>query len=121
MSEVRKINLRVVDEHGVPADHLIEGDLSPDNLKKSINKIAEDYNRVVLYSRKDCEFCNKAKERLDTNNIGYVEYVIGESISRDEVKEMYPEAKLLPVVVVDKKYLGGYPELLDWIFPAKGD
>lgn len=76
---------------------------------------------VELITRKDCLYCNMAKEVLRENGIAYVEHTIGENISRDEVIAKYPDNKVLPIVIIDENVVGTYAELLDYIFPAKED
>lgn len=68
---------------------------------------------IILYTRKTpaCKFCESAKKLLKDKNLPYTEYVIPEDISREEVMEAYPQATLVPVVVIDGKWIGGNAEL----------
>ena len=76
---------------------------------------------LVLITRKDCIYCNQAKDILRENSREFEEKIIGETITRDEVRAAYPDQKLLPIVIVDGTAIGTYGELLDYLFPAKKD
>jgi len=41
------------------------------------------------------------------------EFVVGKDLSTDELKEKFPLARTLPVIMVDGKYIGGYNELMN--------
>ena len=43
--------------------------------------------------------------------------MIGENISREEVLDMYPDLAVLPIVVINDAPIGGYNELLDYLYP----
>ena len=73
---------------------------------------------IEIYTRTDCDFCVKAKDLLMNNNLNYKEYIIGEDIDREVVVTKFPNVKLLPVIAIDGKYVGGYAELLDTIYPS---
>jgi glutaredoxin 3 len=68
---------------------------------------------IVMYTRKNpvCTFCESAKKLLTEKQIPFTEYVIPEDVDRDSVKEAYPDAKTVPVVVIDGKWIGGFTEL----------
>ena len=41
------------------------------------------------------------------------EYVVGKDLTRDELREQFPLARTMPVILVDGKYVGGYNELMN--------
>lgn len=67
----------------------------------------------ILYTKPNCSYCNKTKELLEHNKLSYKEYHIGSDIDIDEVRKLFPTAKLAPVIVLDNKYIGGYTELVN--------
>lgn len=69
--------------------------------------------KVELYTRKDCGFCGMAKEALKEKRLSYSEHVIGETVSRDDVRNAFPSVKFLPIVVIDNQFVGGYNELVN--------
>jgi glutaredoxin len=45
----------------------------------------------------------------------YKYYTVREDITIEEFKEMFPEARTVPQIVVDGKHIGGYTELEHYI------
>lgn len=70
---------------------------------------------VLVYSKKQCSFCVKAKALLDMKNIPYRESVIGEDILREDFMSIFPEQKSVPLIVIDGQKVGGYQELVEFL------
>ena len=70
---------------------------------------------ITLITRDGCSFCVKAKNLLETSGLDYDEMKIERDIERDEVLKTYPEAKLLPLFLLDSEHKGSYDELYDWV------
>ena len=68
-------------------------------------------NLLELYTKSDCPICKQAKSILDNNKILYWEYEIGHNISREEVLQRFPTAKVVPVIVFNGQVMAGVPEL----------
>jgi glutaredoxin len=66
---------------------------------------------IELYTRKTCSLCEVTKQFLKSHLISYTEYVIDETIARDDVVKRFPDAKMLPIAVVDGTWIGGKNEL----------
>jgi glutaredoxin len=56
-----------------------------------------------------------AKSLLQRKNIPYLENVIGEDITREELLATYPEVKSLPLIIVNSVKIGGYDQLVEWV------
>ncbi|MDR3503025.1 MAG: glutaredoxin [Legionella sp.] len=67
---------------------------------------------VEVYSRNGCGTCLKAKNWLLSNKVPYTEYLVGEDITVEETKEMFPGVNTLPIVKVDGVFVGGYTQLI---------
>lgn len=76
--------------------------------------------RVVVYSREGCGHCLAVKAILANRRLPYAEYVVGRDLTRDELVEMYPGTRSLPVVVVDGLNIGGHSEAVEF-FRRKTD
>lgn len=74
-----------------------------------------EYPDILLITREGCKFCTRAKTVLREGDFVYTEHEIGEDITRDEVLQKYPAAKLLPIFVLNDTYMGSYDELYDWV------
>lgn len=67
---------------------------------------------VTLYTKPDCSRCVKVKEALKQNDVAFVEYTIGEDITREKTLELFPGAKILPIVTINGTWIGGRDEIL---------
>jgi glutaredoxin 3 len=74
---------------------------------------------VELYTRDGCGLCDQTKRLLSENKVDYREYVIGLDIDRDEIITRFPDARLLPIVVVDGAWIGGRDEVLSLLSQEK--
>lgn len=71
---------------------------------------------VVVYSRDNCVFCDKAKSLLQVKEIAYTEEIVGIDISVAELFEkLGKEVRTIPQIVVDKSLIGGYNELTEYL------
>ena len=70
---------------------------------------------IIIYTKEKCKWCNNAKQLLKDKQLPYAETVIGIDVTREEVVEKYPEAKTVPIVVIDGEWIGGYTELVDYL------
>jgi len=68
---------------------------------------------IDIYSKENCDFCNKAKAYMKKHSIEYVEHQIGRDISRDDFIDLFPQAKTVPAILIDGKYIGGYMNLVE--------
>ena len=75
---------------------------------------------VTLYSKPNCQYCEKAKFLLESNSIQHsvIHLDVGQSkvdgvsyISRDDLLQLIPNAKTMPQIIVDGQVIGGYTEL----------
>ena len=71
---------------------------------------------VVVYSRDNCVFCDKAKALLQVKEIAYTEQIVGIDLSVAELFEkLGKEVRTIPQIVVDNILIGGYNELTEYI------
>jgi glutaredoxin len=64
-----------------------------------------------IYSKDNCTYCSKAKYLLNSYGRPYQEIKIGEDISLDDFRVLFPDAKTVPQILLDDKYIGGYTQL----------
>lgn len=60
---------------------------------------------IEVITREDCPFCVKVKEYLKENQIQYTETQIGRDIMREVVVARFPEAKTVPIIVLNGQRL----------------
>lgn len=66
---------------------------------------------TVIWSKDNCIFCDMAKDLLDHNHIAYEERKIGDGYSKSDLIDVLPDAKTVPQIFIDDKYIGGFTEL----------
>lgn len=76
---------------------------------------------IEIYTKTSCSRCVSLKNTLLKHDVEYTEYVIGENISREEVLEKYPDAKMLPIVVYKSVKLADSDQLVKIIMENKNE
>jgi len=71
--------------------------------------------KVELFTRYSCQACIQTKKMLMERNVAFIEHIVGHDIQREEVLERFPEAKMLPVIIVDGIYIGSKEHLSIYI------
>lgn len=66
---------------------------------------------VILYSKDNCSYCTNAKLLLTSKGISFTEFKLGEDFTRENLLEMFPEARTFPIIVIDGFNIGGYVQL----------
>ena len=56
---------------------------------------------IEIYSRDKCPQCEQTKQLLDSRDVQYTEHTVGRDISREAVLAKFPNAKVVPIIVVD--------------------
>lgn len=72
-------------------------------------------NHYIIYTRPDCGYCEKAKALITQKGHKYSEVVLGTDITKEELFEMFPGVKTVPIVVLDGQKIGGYVELTETV------
>jgi glutaredoxin len=74
---------------------------------------------IKLYTRTSppCSYCEAAKTLLKVKNVEHEVVVVGEggSMSKEQLLEMFPNARTFPVVMDESTYVGGFNELKTYI------
>ena len=72
--------------------------------------------KIVIYTQDNCIHCNSAKREFETRGWKYTSHNIKHSDNYDNLKELLPEVKTVPQIWIDDEHIGGYDELLEWLF-----
>lgn len=70
---------------------------------------------VLIYTKKDCASCVKAKSLLNVKGIQYRESVIDADIVREDFMAAFPEVRTAPFIVIDGVKIGGYEQLREYL------
>ncbi len=60
---------------------------------------------IEIYTADGCTHCKTTKDLLESRNLTYIEHKVDVEITREEVKKLFPQARMLPVVLVDGNYI----------------
>ena len=73
---------------------------------------------IKMYTRNSppCSYCEAAKTLLKVKGIEHEITVVGEDITKEQLLEMFPNARTFPVVLDDNTYIGGFAELRNWVY-----
>ena len=67
---------------------------------------------MVIYSKDNCPWCDRAKELMYSKDAVYREIKIGRDISREEFMEQFPTVRTVPYILINEELAGGYDVLL---------
>lgn len=68
-------------------------------------------SKAVVWSQENCLACNQAKTLLEIKGIPYEVKMLGENATKQELLEAVPNARSVPQIFIDGKYIGGLSEL----------
>lgn len=68
-------------------------------------------NTVVVWSKENCPFCQRAVSLLESKGIDYELRKIGEGWTREQLLEAVPTARTVPQIIIDGESIGGFTEL----------
>lgn len=74
--------------------------------------------KAIIWSQPQCNYCNQAKTLFASKNIEYEERVIGNGWTKQQLLEAVPNARSVPQIFLDDKYIGGYTELRQFFSKA---
>ena len=78
-------------------------------------------NNIVVYTKDNCIYCEKAKALLKGLDLKYKEMKYGKDFKTPE--ELYKlvgkQVRTMPQIVIDEKLIGGYNQLVEY-FVEKG-
>ena len=72
---------------------------------------------IVIYSKNNCVFCNKAKHLIKSLGLTYEEKSLEKDFSGDPTKLMEDIGKnvrTMPQIKIDDKLIGGYNQLVEY-------
>jgi glutaredoxin 3 len=76
---------------------------------------------VEIYTKENCSYCKLAKAFLAKNNISFSESKLDRDITKEYIKEKFPNALSFPIIILDGFFVGGYNELKEHINANNSD
>ena len=68
-------------------------------------------NSAVVWSQANCLACNQAKTLLEIKGIPYELKMLGENATKKELLDAVPDARSVPQIFLNGKYIGGLDAL----------
>jgi|Wag4MinimDraft_6_1082665.scaffolds.fasta_scaffold10170_5 glutaredoxin len=75
--------------------------------------------QAVLYSKDNCQECERAKMLFESQNISYLEYKYGKDFDRRAFVGEFGEKANFPQIAIDYEHVGSLKETLHF-FKEKG-
>ena len=56
---------------------------------------------IMIYSKDNCPWCDRAKDLMNVKGEQYNEIKIGHDITREEFQEQFPNVRTVPYIIKD--------------------
>lgn len=70
---------------------------------------------ILIYGKPGCPHCVEAKALAERKGLNYNYTAIGSDMMVEDFKELFPEARTVPQIVIDGVKIGGYAEFREWV------
>ena len=74
--------------------------------------------KAIVWSNVGCTFCEQAKTLLKQKGITYEERNIAKDWKVQDLLEAVPNARTVPQIFIDDKYIGSYDNLVEYFKDA---
>ena len=71
--------------------------------------------KAIVYSRENCQWCDRVKYLLDHLKISYIEYLYEKDFTKDQFYNEFGVEATFPQVSIDNNYIGGCKETLNYL------
>ena len=75
----------------------------------------EKLHEAVLYSKDNCQWCDRVKQLMNACNFPFVEYKYGQDFTRKEFYAEFGEGATFPQVQIDNNHVGGCKDTLHYL------
>jgi ribonucleoside-diphosphate reductase alpha chain len=83
-----------------------------ETVSEKIERVAlQEDNRTIVYGKKNCPFCQLAKDELKLRGVSY-DYIDLADIGKTAAEVTGRKVKTVPQIYIEGKYVGGYEELI---------
>jgi len=79
-----------------------------------------DISLIILYSKKNCGYCIKAKNLLEKLGLDYVEKKFEDFKNTDDLnKDVGRNVRSMPQIKINGELIGGYNQLIEFLTEKK--
>ena len=75
--------------------------------------------KAVLWSRDNCQWCERVRQLFSATQIDYLEYKLDRDFTRVQFYEEFEEGATFPQVQLDNEYIGGCKDTLQYLQKKK--
>tara|TARA_B100001250_G_C19768518_1_gene775944 strand:+ start:639 stop:875 length:237 start_codon:yes stop_codon:yes gene_type:complete len=75
--------------------------------------------QAVLYSKDNCQWCDRVRQLLNSVNISYTEYKYEVHFTKDGFYHEFGKGATFPQVQIDAQHIGGCKETLKFLQEKK--
>ena len=75
-----------------------------------------DMKNIVIYTQDMCGYCVEAIAEFESREWEYTSHNIKHSDNYNNLKALLPDVRTVPQIWIDDEHIGGYDELLEWLF-----
>ena len=72
--------------------------------------------KIVIYTQDMCGYCTEAIKEFEARGWNYTTHNIKHEDNFKNLKELMPHVRTVPQIWIDDVQIGGYDELLEWLF-----
>lgn len=73
---------------------------------------------IQIYSKDQCPYCDmavrKAESLRDSNKAEFKVFKLGVDFTREQLFELFPNAKTFPQIIIDDQSIGGYNQFEEY-------
>jgi glutaredoxin len=70
---------------------------------------------VVVYSKEDCQWCDRVRYLLNHLKFDYLEYKYEEDFTKKQFYDEFGEGATFPQVSIENEHIGGCKETLQYL------
>tara|TARA_Y100001970_G_scaffold144405_1_gene177344 strand:+ start:89 stop:325 length:237 start_codon:yes stop_codon:yes gene_type:complete len=71
--------------------------------------------KIIVYSKDNCVWCDRAKNLLDSVEFSFEEIDLSNDNDRQEFyKKVGEGVSTVPQIYIDNERIGGFPQLVNW-------
>lgn len=67
--------------------------------------------KAIIWSKYHCQYCEQAKALLKQKGIEFEERKIGDGWTKEDLLEVVPTARTVPIIFLNDEYVGGFEQL----------
>ena len=71
---------------------------------------------IKIYGKIGCASCVKAKALCEQQKIKYEYLELNKDFTREEMLQMFPNARTFPQIVIEDRQIGGFEKLQEQLF-----